>query len=130
MVDNIILDKVDALRAYAKQQDDIDMEIWLAEMKLRARRRIGEISAGLETARKVGQGTDVQLPSGGKSKTEILKQAGLTKSVANRCEKVAEIPEEKFEEVISKSRATQKPVTYASLENLAQHSVQEEANRI
>ena len=79
-----ILDKVDALRAYAKQQEGIDMEIWLAEMKLRARRRIGEISAGLETARKVGQGTDVQLPSGGKSKTEILKQAGLTMAVANK----------------------------------------------
>ena len=75
-----ILDKVDALRAYAKQQDDIDMEIWLAEMKLRARRRIGEISAGLEKA-----GNEYSaLPSGGKTKTATLKQAGLTMAVANK----------------------------------------------
>lgn len=44
-----ILDKVEALRAYARQQKDIDMETWLAELKLRARRKIGEISKSLET---------------------------------------------------------------------------------
>ena len=100
MVDNIILDKVDALRAYAKQQDDIDMEIWLAEMKLRARRRIGEISAPLDKG--AGPGRGKTIPSGGKPfKTQPLKQAGLTTSVANRCEKIADIPEEKFESIIA-----------------------------
>ena len=111
-----ILDKVDALRAYAKQQDEPEMEIWLAEMKLRARRRIGEISAGLETSK--GERTDIgPLPSAGKrSKTETLKQAGITTSVANRCEKVAAIPGEKFEAVIAKARDEHKPITYAEVE--------------
>jgi len=98
-----ILDKVEALRAYAKQQNDNDMEMWLAEMKLRARRRIGEISRELEKGHKVGQGIDVQLPTGGTLKKQTLATAGLTKSVAHRCEKIANIPEEKFEEVIEQA---------------------------
>ena len=105
-----ILDKVEALRAYAKQQDDIEMELWLAEMKLRARRRIGEISRQLD-ASKGGANPEATLPSGGKSKKDTLNDAGLTTSVANRCEKVADIPEDKFEEAISDAKEKRKPVT-------------------
>ena len=35
-----------ALQAYARQRNDVDMEVWLSEIKLRAERGIGEISAG------------------------------------------------------------------------------------
>ncbi len=96
-----IVDKVAALQAYAKQQNDQDMEMWLSEIKLRARRRIGEISSKLDKAHKAGQGSEVQLPSAGKLKTEVLKQAGLSTSVAQRCETIAGIPIEKFEERIA-----------------------------
>ena len=40
-----------ALEAYAKQVNDIDMECWVTEIKLRARRRLGEISRELEKKR-------------------------------------------------------------------------------
>jgi len=88
-----VLDKVEALRAYAKQQNDIDMELWLAEMKIRARRRSGEISQSLEKSADQYSA----LPTAGKSKTEVLNDAGINKSVAHRCEKIANIPENKFE---------------------------------
>ena len=52
-----------------------------AEIKLRAQRRIGEISANLETA-KANQST-AQIPTGGK-KRDVLKAAGLSTSTAHR----------------------------------------------
>jgi len=111
-----ILDKVEALRAYAKQQDNAEMEIWLSEIKLRARRRIGEISKSLWKSNK----HESQLPSGGKlTKTDKLKKAGITTSVANRCEIVADIPKAKFEQVIAECKDLKKPVTYAYVEKIA-----------
>jgi len=51
------------------------------EIKLRAQRRIGEISRELETG-KPGPKNEL-LPTGGmKLKTEVLKEAGLTTSTA------------------------------------------------
>ena len=43
-----IRDQALALQAYARQRNDVEMERWLAEIKLRATVRIGELSAALE----------------------------------------------------------------------------------
>lgn len=59
------------------------MEIWLSEVKLRARRRIGEITKDLD---KAANQHESALPSGGKTKNQTLKQAGISTSTANRCE--------------------------------------------
>jgi len=63
----------------------------IAEIKLRAQRRIGEISRELETAE--AHGGKIWLPTGGKPKIEIIKSVGLTKSTVNRYEHIAEIEE-------------------------------------
>ena len=39
-----------------------------------------------------------------KSKKEKLKAAGVSVDIANRCEKIAEIPVEKFEAVIAEAK--------------------------
>lgn len=58
-------------------------------LKLHARRRIGEISSGLETNERAR--TDLR-PSGGKqSKSQTLTESGITTSTANRCEQMARI---------------------------------------
>jgi len=109
----IALDKTAALAFYAKQNNDNEMEKWVAEIKLRARRKIGEYSSKLENAQGKGKDTDASpLPTAGK-KSEQLKAAGVSTSVANRCEKLAEIPKDKFEAVIAK---TDKPITYKDVE--------------
>jgi ParB family chromosome partitioning protein len=92
-----VKDKAEALRLYAQQQRDEDLERYAAEIKTRAMRRIGELSADLETAR----GPNSKLPSGGKYKTEVLAEAGISTSTANRCEKLAAIPEDIFEENVA-----------------------------
>jgi len=43
-----IHDQSEALRTYGRQIHDAELEAWSAEIKLRARARIGELSEGLE----------------------------------------------------------------------------------
>lgn len=99
-------DKSEALRLYAKQAHDTELEQWAAEIKLRAQRAIGEISAALEK-----QKNQAALPTGGKSKSEALADAGISTSTANRYEKLAAIPEPVIDDIISKSKEIGKPVS-------------------
>lgn len=102
-----IRDKSEAMRLYAKQAQDTELEQWAAEIKLRAQRAIGELSTALET-QKGGFG---MVPTGGKHKAEVLADAGISTSTANRYEKLAAIPEPVIEEIIAKSKEIGKPVS-------------------
>lgn len=94
-----IADKATALKAYATQAHNPELERMAAEIRLRAKRRIGEISADLDTAQ--GARTDQLLPDAG-TKLETLKSAGISTSEAHRCEKLAAIPADEFELRVSK----------------------------
>ena len=102
-----IRDKSEAMRLYAKQAQDTELEQWAAEIKFRAQRAIGELSSALET-QKGGFGI---VPTGGKHKAEVLADAGISTSTANRYEKLAAIPEPVIEEIIAKSKEIGKPVS-------------------
>jgi len=65
------------------------MERWVADIKLRATIRIGELSRELEKS-KGGSNPKSTLPSHGKSKRETLRAAGISTSEAHRAEKLAE----------------------------------------
>src|SRR5215207_1572682 len=80
-------DKATALAAYARQVNDRQLEIMSAEIRLRAKRRIGELSADLEKAQHAGPGS--VLPKCGKYKAEVLKEVGVSTSEAHRCEQLA-----------------------------------------
>jgi hypothetical protein len=110
-----IKDQADALRVYGRQANDSDLERWAAEIKVRAMRRIGEISATLEKAKagtKKGgsRGGSYESPRNGLSKETTLKNAGLSKQAAHRCEQIAAIPERVFEQHIAEKKAAGKPV--------------------
>ncbi len=64
------------------------MEQWLAEIKLRARRRVGEISASLD-ASKGGNNPAATLPTGGTSKRAACERAGLNYQSAFACGRIA-----------------------------------------
>jgi hypothetical protein len=91
-----ISDKAEALRAYGRQANDHELETWAAEIKVRAQRRIGELTRELETS--PGKRTDKPSPPSGRGSTqtkeEALEAAGLSKQTASRCEQLAAIPEE------------------------------------
>ena len=110
-----IADKALALAAYARQAHDNEMERWVAEIRLRARRRMGEISAGLEKAAGRPEKSDGEnlsqrcdkLPG----KREVLKAAGVSKDEAHRCELIARVPQEAFEAYIAEKAALGQAVT-------------------
>jgi len=86
-----IHDQATALLAYARQRDDVEMAQWVAEIRLRAEMRIGELSRDLEKAppgppaKKIPSGAPRYL-----SKTDTLKAAGITLDQASRAERIAE----------------------------------------
>lgn len=78
----------------------------IAEIKLRAERRAGEISKELPTAS--GTRTDITSYHDDtrlQTKEEALQQAGITRLQASRFEAVASIPEEVFEAEIIEVKA-------------------------
>ena len=76
--------KVSADRAAClRPVKDTDLEMWSTEIKERAKRRLGEVSKGLDIS-KGGANPKATLPKGGTSKTATLKAAGVSKSEANR----------------------------------------------
>ena len=95
-----ISDKSLALQAYAKQSSNLELERTAAEIRLRAKRRIGEISMTLETA---SPGPITSQPRDITTKRETLGNAGISKSEAHRCEKLATVPVDDFERYIAKS---------------------------
>jgi hypothetical protein len=67
------------------------------------RLRIGELSRELKKGHKVGQGNQVQIPTNGKLKSEVLKAAHISTSTANRYEELAKIPKKELEDVMCRS---------------------------
>ena len=104
-----VKDKAEALRLYARQAHDKDMEIWTAEIKLRAVRRLGELSAALPSVQ--GENLPNVPPSGSSGKTSILAEAGISTSAANRYENVAAIPANEFEAYIAEQKDAREPAT-------------------
>jgi N6-adenosine-specific RNA methylase IME4 len=104
-----IADKALALQAYARQARDPDMERWVAEIRLRARRKVGELSSALESGagRNLPNVPNLEQPS----KSEALEAAGLSRTEAHRCEQLARVPEAAFESYIAVKSAEGKTVT-------------------
>lgn len=101
-----IADKARALQVYAHEANDPEMEAWVSLIRLRARRRIGELSAALEPAP-----NHRTRSSGGTTKGDALAAAGLTKAEAHRCEKLARVDAVEFETYVEAKRAAGKTVT-------------------
>lgn len=107
-----IRDKSDAMRIYAKQAKNKELEIDAAEIRIRAERRLGEMLR--EQKETVGLNTGTQgfgRPSLGGSSEEppksdipTLADVGIDKKLSSRAQKVADIPEDKFESIMGEWR--------------------------
>ncbi len=111
-----IRDTAEAIRAYARQANDTEIESRAAEIKLRALRRLGELSREMPRAKPGGTingkkgGAKIDCPGGGQSKNDALADAGITRQQANRCEIIASLPEEHFEAKINAAKALGRPL--------------------
>lgn len=99
-----IADKAAAIGIYLRKSNAA-AEILLdaTEMRLWADSKVGEFSLALKKA-EAGRPPKNQSSAGPISKKEVLEEAGITKQRANRCEKIALIPEEKKAEAVERAR--------------------------
>jgi hypothetical protein len=77
-------------------------EVQMAEIKLRALRRLGELRELDKAARAVNFSRDREEL---KPKGQVLREAGVSTSAAHRCEQLAAVPQREFEEAPFKSYA-------------------------
>jgi len=101
-----VRNKAEALRAYALQAKNRELEIDAAEIRIRAERRLGELQAEQPKNR----GTRGQLVCSSKmaaptDKTPTLKELGIDYKLSSRAQKLAAVPQAKFESMLGEWRA-------------------------
>lgn len=110
-----IRDKAEAMRLYARQAQDDKLQVWAAEIKLRAERRAGEMLGEMaESGERVG-------PYDGSKKTSnsvLLDDLRISKIQSSRWQEEASVPEPDFEIWLSGHEAGVVP-TSAGLRKLA-----------
>ena len=98
-----IRDRAEAMRAYARQAKNKDLETDAAEIRIRAERRLGELIA----AQKAGPGL---APGGqpyqstctnGEQVAPTLADAGIDRKLSSRAQKMAAVPPEEFEQLVA-----------------------------
>lgn len=99
--------QAEAVRAYAKQAKNRQMEIDAAEIRIRAERRLGELMAAQGEIVGAAKGQLRRgLESNPREPTDppTLAEAGIDKNLAHRARTYAAVKPEKFEELLSKKR--------------------------
>ena len=102
--------KADAIRAYAKQASNRELEVQAAEIRIRAERRLGELMIAQGEAVGKAKGAKGIGTSAGYQKTRTpdepptLAEAGIDKNLAHRAWTYAAVPEEKFEKLLTEKR--------------------------
>lgn len=102
--------QADAMRAYAKQAKNRQLELDAAEIRIRAERRLGELMAAQGEV--VGKATGAMGigTSAGLNKTRTpeapptLAEAGIDKNLAHRARTYAAVPAERFEKLLKDKR--------------------------
>lgn len=95
----------EAMRAYAKQAKNKQLEIDASEIRFRAERRIGELMASQKESVGLNQGT---LRRGSemdpRDEKPTLAEAGIDKHLADRARKYAAVPAQEFEDILADRR--------------------------
>lgn len=107
-----IRDKAEALRLYAKQAKlGLEIQNQCAEVKLRAERRAGELLAVMPKN------------PGGRSTCDTLSQVGIERHQSSRWQRVAAIPEERFEAFVTDALVAERELTTSAALKLAKQVV-------
>lgn len=124
-------DKAAAMQAYGRMAKDKSLEVDAAEIRIRAERRLGEMIA----AQKADGGLAKPGPKSVVRDDRIptLADAGISKDLSSRAQKLAAVPEAEFEAEVGQWRdrvnAEGKRVT-ARLEKAGERQMKTEAERI
>jgi hypothetical protein len=105
-----LLDKAEAMRLYGRMAKDKTLEMDAAEIRMRAERRLGQMlaeqkaSVGFSTgARMAGKFPDGSVVVANDHRT-TLADAGISKDLSSRAQKMAAVPEAEFEAEVGEWR--------------------------
>lgn len=107
-----VRDAAERMSLYAKQAKDKSLEADATEIRLRAERRLGELITEQKRTVGLNRGTaGAGRPKLGGSKkvppkdaTPTLAEAGIDKKLSSRAQRLAALPEKRFEEVVTEAR--------------------------
>ena len=97
-----IHDTAEAMRAYARQAKNKQLEVDAAEIRIRAERRLGELIRGQKET--VGMNRGGLLRGSAREPRDprpTLAEAGITKKLSSRAQKLAAVPDDEFESEIA-----------------------------
>lgn len=102
-------DQAEAMRAYAKQAKNKQLEIDASEIRFRAERRIGELMAAQRETVGLANGGDAmkaRVANGPEvlDARPTLSEAGIDKHLADRARKYAAVPAQEFEDILADRR--------------------------
>lgn len=115
----LVRDQAEALRLYVRQQgESLEMQNDIAEIKLRAERRAGELLTDMPRANaedNLMRGPKLHDATSGPT----LSGLGISRVQSHRWQAEASVPEEQFEEHVAEVRAAKSDLTSAGLYRLA-----------
>jgi len=97
-------DKADAMRAYARQAKNKGLEVDAAEIRFRAERRLGEMISAQKDTVGLAKGGWPTRGAEGEPQVPTLSEAGIDKKLSSRAQKLAAVPEDKFEGMLGEWR--------------------------
>lgn len=104
-----MVNQAEAMRAYARQAKNKKSEIQLAEIRIRAERKLGELLKGMDKNkgtrlkggdRTISGGTFEEPPEN----IPTLADMGIDKKLSSKAQKIAAVPEKEFEDMIGEWR--------------------------
>lgn len=95
-------DKAAAMQAYGRMAKDKTMEVDAAEIRIRAERRLGEMIAAQKAATGLAKPGPKSVVTNDRSPT--LADAGISKDLSSRAQKLAAVPEAEFEAEVGQWR--------------------------
>lgn len=100
-----LVDKAAAMQAYGRMAKDRTLEIDASEIRIRAERRLGEMLAAQDLNK---GGRPIIAETGRQSRpvpsAPTLSQAGISKDLSSRAQKLAAVPEAQFEAELAAKR--------------------------
>lgn len=101
-------DKADAMRIYAMQAKNKTLEVDAAEIRIRAERRLGEMIAAQKESGGLSKGAADKganaVDTNDRVKKPKLSDAGISKDLSSRAQKLAAVPQAEFEAEVGEWR--------------------------
>tara|TARA_R110000851_G_scaffold131304_1_gene265167 strand:+ start:166 stop:873 length:708 start_codon:yes stop_codon:yes gene_type:complete len=118
-----------AMKAYAVQAQDRQLEIDASEIRIRAERRLGEMIKAQKDAGGLAKPGTKPSSVEHHDRTPTLSDVGISKDLSSRAQKIASIPEPEFEEAIADHRHERVPISAAALKGAVKGRINDMAKQ-